>query len=113
MVVKKIPADFILSEAISYQRPLADTAVSYPDCITAATSWCTHDRQGRHPAPVDSLHAFDSVGLPAYHQQMVESGRSLSDSQPSYGIRNDPLPVVLRFGLAGDRQRFFQSTMAL
>jgi hypothetical protein len=27
MVVKKIPAEFILSEAISYQRPLADTAV--------------------------------------------------------------------------------------
>jgi len=28
IVVKKIPAESILSEAISYQRPLADTAVS-------------------------------------------------------------------------------------
>ena len=63
--------------------------------------------------PVDSLHAFDSVGLPACHQQMVESGRNVSGLQPSYGIRNDPSPVVLRSGLAWDRQRFFQSMMAL
>ena len=63
--------------------------------------------------PVDSLHTFDSVGLPACPQQMVASGRNLSDLQPSYGIRNDPSPVVLRSGPAGDRQRFFQSTMAL
>ena len=112
MVVKNIPSEFILSEAISYQRPLADAAVSYPGSMTAATSWCNRDRQDRHPSPVDSLHASDSVGLPACPRQMVESGRSLSDSEPSCGIRNDPSPVILRSGLAGDRQRFFQSTMA-
>ena len=80
--------------------------------IRVATSWYARDHQGRHTAPVDSLHAFDSVGLPACHQS-AESGRSLSDSQPNCGIRNDPSPVALHSGLAGDRQRFFQSTMAL
>jgi hypothetical protein len=44
---------------------------------------------------------------------MVVSDRDLSGLQPSYGIRNDPSPVTLRFGLAGDRQRFSQSAMAL
>jgi len=78
-----------------------------------AISWCTRDRQGRHPAPVDSLHAIDSVGLPSYRRQMVESGRSLSDSRPNCDIRKDPSPVALRSALAGDRQRFFQSMMAL
>jgi hypothetical protein len=34
------------------------------------------------------------------------------DLQPSYGIRSDPLPVALRSGLALDKQRFFQPTMA-
>jgi hypothetical protein len=77
------------------------------------TSWCTRDRQGRHPVLDYSLPAFDSVGLPKYHQQMVESGRSLSDSQPSYDIRNDPSPVVLHFDLVWDRQRLFHSTTAL
>jgi len=66
-IILEIPADLTLSEAISYQRPLADSAVSYPGCITAATSWCNRDRQDRHPAPVDSLHAFGSTGLLTYH----------------------------------------------
>ena len=81
--------------------------------MTASTSQCTLDRQGRHPAHVDSLHAFDSVGLPACPLQMVALGRNVSGLQPSYGIRNDPLPVALRSGPDGDRQRFFQSMMAL
>ena len=81
--------------------------------ITTTTSQYTRVRQGRHPAPVDSLHAFDSVGLLSCSQQMVVSDRDLSGLQPSYGIRNDPSPVTLRFGLAGDRQRFFRLTMVL
>lgn len=79
----------------------------------ATISRCTRDRQGTHPQPCGSPHAFAAVGLPAYHQEVIESGRSLSGSQPSYGIRSDPLPAALRSGLAGDRQRFFQPMMAL
>jgi hypothetical protein len=33
--------------------------------------------------------------------------------QPSYGIRNDPLPVALRFGLAGHRQISLEPMMAV
>jgi hypothetical protein len=44
---------------------------------------------------------------------MIESGHNVSGLQPSYGIRNDPSPVVLRSGPVGDRQKFFQPTMAL
>jgi hypothetical protein len=70
----------ILSEEISYEKkPLVDTAVFYPSYMTAATSWCTRDRQGRHLAPVDNLHASGLSELRAHHHQSVESGRSLPD----------------------------------
>ena len=67
-IILEIPADLILSEVISYPRPLANAAVSYPGSMTAATSWCTRDRQDRRPSPVDSLHAFGSTGLLACHE---------------------------------------------
>ena len=78
-----------------------------------ATSRYTREHQDRHPSPVDNLHAFDSVVLPACSQQMAESGRNVSGLQPSYGIRNDPSSANLCSGLAGDKQKFFQPMMAL
>jgi histidinol-phosphate aminotransferase len=44
----------------NYSQPMS----LYPGSMTVATSWCTRDRQDRHPSPVDSLHAFGSTGLP-------------------------------------------------
>jgi len=35
----------------------------YPTSITVAISWCTRDRQGRHPAPGDNLRASGSFEL--------------------------------------------------
>jgi hypothetical protein len=37
----------------------------------------------------------------------------VSGLQPSYGIRNDPLPVALHSGPAGDRQKSFQPMTAV
>src|ERR1035437_2558415 len=37
----------------------------------------------------------------------------MSVLQPSYGIHNDPLPVALCSGPAGDRQRSFQPMMTV
>jgi hypothetical protein len=56
-----------------------------PGSMMMATSWCTHDHRGRHPSPVDSLHASGSFELRA-HQQAAESDRSLSGSHLPLGL---------------------------
>lgn len=62
-IILEIPADLILSDVISYERPLADAAVSLSGQHDGATSRCTRDRQDKRPSHVDSLHAFASTGL--------------------------------------------------
>ena len=59
--------------------------------------------QGRHPSPADSPSASGSFELGAY-QQEAQSGHNVSGLQPSYGIRNDPLPEAVGSGLGADRQ---------